>query len=423
MAEIAEDNVQDAPTGDTELRLDTPAPPEQASEPELDPPSLDTIRVKAPGVKGINRKAILIAAGGGIAGVLVLVSGALPGNGSREPVAMKPMMSDPARPEMAKGAIRSLPADYSTIMVDTGRTQPTSVPELGPPLPGDVAAFADPRPKMRSFARDEAPDWNNAGSYSDRDFGPSRADPREAEALEAERAGLFFVLREEPRAGEHVQSVNVSPAPPSRLTAFAAQTEVTPTPQDTSRLLFSGAIISASLLTEVNSEAAGPVVAQVTQAVFDSATGRTLVIPQGAKLIGSYKSATRYGEGRAAIVWASLIMPDGREVPLPEAAVDPSGAAGVVGRVDNHWQEIFGAAALGTLLNVGVATLEEPRLSYPNAGVLVRDPVEEAISNGIQRATSTVTNQVVDRGLAIPPTIRVPAGTKVSVIVTRRTAL
>ena len=122
-----------------------------------------------------------------------------------------------------------------------------------------------------------------------------------------------------------------------------------------------------------------------------------------------------------AIVWSRLIMLDGREIALVEAALDPAGAGGVSGEVDNHWADVFGAAALGTLINVGVATAEDP-VGYGGNGIVFRDPVDDALSDGVQRMASNVTNRVVDRGLAIPPTIRVPAGAKLTVIVTRRSS-
>jgi type IV secretion system protein VirB10 len=189
------------------------------------------------------------------------------------------------------------------------------------------------------------------------------------------------------------------------------------------RTLFPGAIIPASLVTELNSESPGPVIAQVTQAIYDSATGRTLLIPQGARLMGNYRSASKYGQSRVAILWSRLIMPDGEEVALDEAAVDSSGAAGVSGHVDNHWGDVFGAAALGTLVNFGVAATEEPQLIYGGIGVVTHDPVDAAINDGVQRGASIVTNRVVDRSLAIPPTVRIEAGKRITVIVTRRTPL
>jgi hypothetical protein len=85
--------------------------------------------------------------------------------------------------------------------------------------------------------------------------------------------------------------------------------------------------------------------------------------------------------------------------------------------------DVFGAAALGTLINIGVATTEDPQLTYGGIGGVTRDPVDAAIADGVQRSASTVTSRVVDRGLAIPPTIRVEAGKRISVVVTRRAEL
>jgi len=82
--------------------------------------------------------------------------------------------------------------------------------------------------------------------------------------------------------------------------------------------------------------------------------------------------------------------------------------------------DVFGAVALGTLINVGVASTEDPQLTYGGIGVITRDPVDEAIAEGAQRTASVVTNRAVDRSLAIPPTIRVEARRRISVIVSRR---
>lgn len=395
--------------------MDDPRP---QSQPE--PPPLDSIRVRGQGAKGINKPAILSAAGGGVATVLLLASGAFSGDPARKPAETKPMMSDPARPEMAKGAIRDLPADYTQVAAAQPAPDPVLPPQLGPPLPGDIAAFAQPDAGLGSYSRTEAEDWGSSDTYS-----PTNAvDPLEAEMKEAERSGLFFAMREQTTPGVAALSQQRSALqpPPSGLTVFAPQAEDKPSAGDTTdRVLFPGAVIPASLVTEVNSESPGPVIAQVTQSIYDSATGQTLLIPQGARLIGDYRSSTRYGESRVAIIWSRLIMLDGREIELAEAALDPSGAAGVSGEVDNHWSDVFGAAALGTLINVGVATTEDP-VAYGGSGIVVRDPVDDAVSDGVQRVASNVSNRVVDRGLAIPPTIRVPAGAKLTVIVTRRSA-
>ncbi|MEZ6029729.1 MAG: TrbI/VirB10 family protein [Hyphomonadaceae bacterium] len=400
---------------------DEPPPQEPANPTE--PPQLDAIRVKGPGARGLNKPAILTAAGGGVAAVLLLASGAFSSNPSTKPATTKPMMSDPARPEMAQGAIKALPADYAQAAALEAAKTPAPFdqagpPQLGPPLPGDIAAFAQAQPEpgdMPAYGND----WSAPTAYAP----PNAPDPKIAEAAAADRAGIFFALREEPRKVDtpSMQQAAYQTPQGSPPTAVAPQHRDQPAGAARSdRALFPGTVITASLVTDLNSESPGPVIAQVTQTIHDSATGRIALIPQGARLMGEYRSSSRYGQSRVAIIWSRLIMPNGDEVALDETAADPSGAAGVSGEVDNHWGDVFGAAALGTLINVGVATTEEPQLTYGGIGAISRDPVDAAIADGVQRSASGVTNRVVDRGLAIPPTIRVGAGTRITVIVTRR---
>jgi type IV secretory pathway VirB10-like protein len=404
---------------------DEPPPQEPANPTE--PPQLDAIRVKGPGARGLNKPAILTAAGGGVAVVLLLTSGAFSGNPSTRPATTKPMMSDPARPEMAQGAIKALPADYAQAAALEAAEQRDQMPgpfdqagppQLGPPLPGDVAAFAQASQQTGDMSA-YGNDWSTPAAYA-----PAEApDPAIAEAAAADRSGIFFALREEPRKIDTGSAQPIAYQTPRRspLTAVVPQNDEQPaSAADSARVLFPGTVIPASLVTDLNSESPGPVIAQVTQTIYDSATGRIALVPQGARLMGEYRSSSRYGQSRVAIVWSRLIIPNGDELALDEVGADPLGAAGVRGEVDNHWADVFGAAALGTLINVGVATTEEPQITYGGIGAITRDPVDAAIADGVQRSASGVTNRVVDRGLAIPPTIRVAAGTRITVVVTRR---
>lgn len=401
------------------------SPPQEPASP-TEPPQLDAIRVKGPGARGLNKPAILTAAGGGVAVVLLLASGAFSGNPSTKPATTKPMMSDPARPEMAQGAIKALPSDYAQAAAleaqqsdeAPGSFDQAGPPQLGPPLPGDIAAFAQAQQapgEMPAYSND----WSAPAAYAP----PEAPDPTIAEAAAADRSGIFFALRDEPREVDtgSAQAIAYQTPQHSPLTAIAPQNDdQSASAAHNGRVLFPGTVIPASLVTDLNSESPGPVIAQVTQTIYDSATGRIALIPQGARLMGEYRSSSRYGQSRVAIIWSRLIMPNGDEVVLDEVGADPSGAAGVQGVVDNHWGDVFSAAALGTLINVGVATTEEPQLAYGGIGAITRDPVDAAIADGVQRSASGVTNRVVDRGLAVPPTIRVGAGTRIAVIVTRR---
>ncbi len=120
-------------------------------------------------------------------------------------------------------------------------------------------------------------------------------------------------------------------------------------------------------------------------------------------------------------------MPDGRQIVLDEAAIDAAGAVGITGDVDDHWGEVFGAAALGTLINVGAAASEDRNsigLNSGGFGVIAGDnPAEEATREGVQRAASVVSGRVVERGMAVPPTIRIDAGSRISAMVTREFVL
>jgi type IV secretory pathway VirB10-like protein len=388
--------------------------PRSKPGPGLEPPPLTDIRVRGPTARGLNKPAILAGVGGGLAILLVLASSGFSGDPSHRPADAKPMMSDPARPEMAQGAIRDLPANYEQAAQAAAR-EPAEPPLLGPPLPGDIAAFAPDDPMG---VRPAAGGWSEQSGYA----ASQPEDPAVVEVKAAERSGLFFALREQekPRSDPPSQVSNPSPNP---LTALGRRPDQLALAQAGDRSLFPGAVIPASLVTAINSESPGPVIAQITQTVYDSATGRTALIRQGARLLGDYKSSTRHGQSRIAILWTRIIMPDGQAIALDETAVDPSGAAGVEGEIDNHWDEVFGAAALGTLISIGVAATEDPQLTYGGIGVVTRDPVDAAVAEGLQRSAGIVTNRVVDRGLGIPPTIHVEAGKRVSVVVTRRMAL
>ena len=115
-----------------------------------------------------------------------------------------------------------------------------------------------------------------------------------------------------------------------------------------------GTVIPAALITGIRSDLPGQITAQVTEAVYDSPTGKYLLIPQGAKLIGQYDSSVAFGQCRVLLVWTRIIMPDGSSIVLErQPGADTQGYAGLEDEVDNHWGMLFKAAVLSTLLSVG----------------------------------------------------------------------
>lgn len=173
--------------------------------------------------------------------------------------------------------------------------------------------------------------------------------------------------------------------------------------------LSAGSVIPASLITGVNSDMPGMVIAQVTQNVFDSATGRTLLVPQGSRLIGSYDSVAAFGQRRALVLWQRLILPDGSSLELDHApAADPAGYAGLAGEVDFHSWRLLKGVAIATLLGVGT------ELSLGGESDLVA-----ALRDSAQSNMARAGEQITRRNLDIPPTITVRPGTPVRLIVNR----
>ena len=169
-------------------------------------------------------------------------------------------------------------------------------------------------------------------------------------------------------------------------------------------------MIPAAMLTGLRSDLPGQITAQVTEAVYDSPTGKILLIPQGARLIGQYDAQIAFGQSRALLVWNRIVFPNGKSIVLErQPGADPSGYAGLEDEVDNHWGQLFKAALLSTILSVG----SEAGTSNDENSLL------QAIRRGSSDSISQTGRQVVGRSLNIQPTITVRPGFPVRVIVTR----
>lgn len=177
--------------------------------------------------------------------------------------------------------------------------------------------------------------------------------------------------------------------------------------------VMAGTVIPAALLTAVNSDLPGQVIASVTEQVYDSVTGRHLLIPQGSRLIGQYDSQVAYGQRRVLLVWTRLIRPDGSSLVLDRLpATDAAGQAGVEDAVDWHWRRIVAGAALSTLIGVG-AELAAPDRSDADGRVVI------ATRESVQETVNQVGQQVTGRNLELQPTLTVRAGFPVRVMVSR----
>jgi type IV secretion system protein VirB10 len=181
------------------------------------------------------------------------------------------------------------------------------------------------------------------------------------------------------------------------------------TPPASPYTLSAGSVIAASLITGLRSDVPGLVTAQVTERVYDSATGTVLLIPQGARLIGTYDSAVAFGQRRALVVWQRIILPNGSSMTIDDLpATDAAGYAGLADEVDLHTWTLLKGAAVSTLLGVGA------NLTFAGESDLV-----QAVRQSTQQSVSRAGDQLTSRNLQIQPTISVRPGAPVRLVVHR----
>ena len=174
-------------------------------------------------------------------------------------------------------------------------------------------------------------------------------------------------------------------------------------------VLQAGAVIPAALITGIRSDLPGQITAQVTENIYDSPTGRSLLVPQGTRIVGQYDNNVQFGQRRALLVWNRLIFPNGRSIVLErQPGADTQGYAGLEDGVDYHWWDLAKAAGLSTLLAVGT------ELAVSDEDRLVR-----AIRDGAQDTINDAGQQIVRRQLQVAPTLTIRPGFPVRVIVTR----
>ena len=156
-----------------------------------------------------------------------------------------------------------------------------------------------------------------------------------------------------------------------------------------------------------------PFTAQVTENVFDSPTGRFLLVPQGTRLIGIYDSQIAFAQSRVLLVWTRLIMPNGRSIVLErQPGADTAGYAGLEDEVDNHWGALFKAALLSTLLGIGSEL-------GSTTGTGTKSDVITALRRGSSDSLNQTGQKAVQSNLDIQPTLTIRPGFPVRVIVNR----
>lgn len=173
-----------------------------------------------------------------------------------------------------------------------------------------------------------------------------------------------------------------------------------------------GSVIPATLITGINSDLPGRIIAQVSQHVFDSATGYHLLIPQGTRLFGRYDSKVTFGQRRALVIWTDIVFPDGATLQIGGmAGTDAQGYGGFSDQVDNHYFEVFGSAILVAAIGAGIdMALPDNQGSADNSGT-------DAARRSFAETFSEVADQTIGQNMEVQPTLEIRPGYIFNVLV------
>lgn len=359
--------------------------------PAASPPPDLRLRAERPRVVRLSRTVVWSL--GGIAMIAVAFALGYALESSRQISALAASQDTDVRP--SADGLAGLPSDY------VGK----DVPKLGPALPGDLGhtiLHAQEQGKVASGGDDR----------------------RAAQEVEAAIASKLFVQTGErdrgneqatpPTSGASASQANPSPATdaqsgnraflvgqPDRATTSSDRIMPPVSPY----VLQAGTVIAGALNTKISSDLPGQITGHVTQNVYDSPTGRYLLIPQGSLLYGAYNSGISFGQQRTQIIWTRLIFPNGDSLVLEKL---PGGdAIGQSDEVNNHWGQLFKAAIVTTLLSVG----SEAGTSQSE------NNLAQAIRSGASNGFSMVGNRLIDRSLNVQPTLTDRPGLPFTVLV------
>jgi type IV secretion system protein TrbI len=308
--------------------------------------------------------------------------------------------------------ITTLPKDYAGVS-----RQP--IPQLGPPLPGDlgrpILAAQGQSPTISGDPEQQRRDQETEAARISHLFAATNGGvrPLTADAVGSDRV----VPPNATNSGDDGSAQNAQDRKLAFVNASVDRRTVSPdrvTRPASPYILQAGTVIPGALITGIRSDLPGQITAQVTENVFDTPTGRFLLVPQGARLIGIYDSQVTFGQSRVLLVWTRLIMPNGRSIVLErQPGADTAGYAGLEDQVDNHWGELFKAAALSTFLAVGTELGAGSDTNSNDSAII------QALRHGASDSLNQTGQQVVRRSLNIQPTLTVRPGFPVRVLVNR----
>lgn len=304
------------------------------------------------------------------------------------------------RPE----ALNALPKSYDQVK--------STVPPLGPPLPGDLGEPMLEKQRGLSLNDQSLMSGRTGGSA------PSQT-----------ASGVFFQVSPQPLSdlatGQVSSSESIMDVEEGSVLSSAHhgnQTKPSAVDRQANAGIYNshsvqlpaspyqvmaGTVIAASLVTGLNSDMPGLVIAQVTAPVYDTVSGRVLLLPQGTRILGEYRSDIGFGQSRVMLVWKRFIMPDGSSLEIDNfPAADEEGYAGLQDRVDYHTWSLLKGVGLSTLLGL---------TSY--SGEDDDSDLVEAFRDATRQTANQAGQRLVRKAIDIKPSLTVRPGWPVRVIV------
>ncbi len=372
------------------------------------------LRPERPRVTRLSRK--VLAGLGGIVGIAVFgaMIWALQSRSARQDNGTELYSTDH---KTTADGLQTLPKDYAGLPRDTA-PPPRTVPQLGPPLPGDLgrpilAAQGQGASSAELDTGEQRIVQENEAARVSHLFASTNVRQAQASATTSTANSASNVAGSDtkppldPDSLQNMQDRKLAfvNAPADKRTVSSDRLEGLPSRY----VVQAGAVIPAALITGIRSDLPGEITAQVTENVYDSPTGRYLLVPQGARLIGQYDSQISFGQSRVLLVWNRIIMPNGKSIVLErQSGADGQGYAGLEDGVDYHWGNLIQAVAISTLLGIS----SELVLNSNNSLV-------QALRTGSQDTVNQTGQQLVRRQLNVQPTLTIRSGFPVRVIVNR----
>jgi type IV secretion system protein TrbI len=395
------------------------------------------LRARPRPIRRLNKQILMIGSGGV---ALLIAIATLIALKPSPPADAHPELFNTERKQIAEG-LEKLPKSYAEM-----------IPKLGPPAPGDIGRAAVEAEKKTLVPSSEQSEGVPFTPNPEEEAARAERIRQARMATQARESGLFIRLSEKRKsagselAGSAPPSLalrtpgkderealaatgpiarpmiaerggDMLPSSQARKLGFVgagAETETTNphalASQRSPYTLMAGSVISASLVTGINSDLPGVTIAQVTEDVYDTVSGEHLLIPQGSRLIGKYDSVVVFGQKRALLIWNRVMLPNGDSMviePLP--AADGAGYAGLEDEVDFHTRQLLQAVGMATVLEVGTQlTLGQ------NETDLVK-----LLRQSVQKSSNEAGQRLVERQLDVQPTITIKPGWPLRVIVAK----